>query len=101
MLLFINNVLYKHNHSVDSFLLAFVADNNEVNRKMEKKANLSHLPCQNHTVALDVSKSLCCVSLHCIVLHCVLMHCVAFCCIAFYCILFYCVVLCCHFSNLN
>ena len=53
---FINNLLLQYNQSVDSLLLAFVADNTEVNRKMAKDANLPHLPCHNHTVALDVSK---------------------------------------------
>eukprot|EP00985_Skeletonema_marinoi_P021117 scaffold12803_cov94-Skeletonema_marinoi.AAC.2 len=54
---FIQGVLEQYGQSIDSLLIAFLADNTEVNRKMAKDAGLPHLPCHNHTVALDVSKS--------------------------------------------
>lgn len=53
----IQNVLSVYGHTIASLLVAFLADNTAVNLKMAKDANLPHLPCMNHTVALDVSKS--------------------------------------------
>jgi hypothetical protein len=46
---------YNHNNIQDLFV-AFLSDNASVNRKTAKLAGLPHLPCHNHTHALDVGK---------------------------------------------
>eukprot|EP00986_Skeletonema_menzelii_P018329 scaffold26626_cov178-Skeletonema_menzelii.AAC.7 len=53
---FIQNVLQQYGHTIDSLLIAFLADNTEVNRKLARDADLPHIPCLNHTVALDVGE---------------------------------------------
>jgi hypothetical protein len=46
---------YNQNNMKDLFV-AFLSDNASVNRKTAKLARLPHLPCHNHTHALDVGK---------------------------------------------
>ncbi len=56
MLNFLNHLLEQHGQSVDKLLVDVKADNTEMNHKMAKDANLPHLPCHNHTLALDVNE---------------------------------------------
>ena len=54
---FIQGVLQQYDQTIDSLLIALLADNTEVNRKLARIIGVPHIPCHNHEVALDVSKS--------------------------------------------
>ena len=42
--------------NIQDFFVAFLSDNASVNRKTARLAGVPHLPCHNHTHALDVGK---------------------------------------------
>ncbi len=56
MLNFLDHLLEQYGQSVVKLLVGSVADNIEVNCALAKDANLPHLPCHNHTLALDLNE---------------------------------------------
>ena len=51
-----NTICKTYNLSLKSLLHCMCAGNTEVNRKCENDAGVPHLPCKNHTHALDIGK---------------------------------------------
>ena len=51
-------LLSKYNHSIKSFIIAFLADNASVNKAMANKNDVPHLPCHNHLTAIDIGELL-------------------------------------------
>jgi hypothetical protein len=50
------SILKAYNQEVKKLFVAFVSDNASVNCKTARLAGLPHLPCHNHTHALDIGK---------------------------------------------
>jgi hypothetical protein len=50
------SILNAYNQEVKKLFVAFPSDNASVNRKTAKLAGVPHLPCHNHTHALDIDK---------------------------------------------
>ena len=55
-----NTILKAYGQNVNDLFVAFLSDNASVNRKTARLAGVPHLPCQNHTHALDVGEWWCC-----------------------------------------
>ena len=51
-----NTILEGYGHSIESFLIAMLADNTNVNKRCAKDNDIPHLPCLNHTHALDIGE---------------------------------------------
>ena len=51
-----NTILKAYGLNVNDLFVAFLGDNASVNRKTARLAGVPHLPCQNHTHALDVGE---------------------------------------------
>ena len=51
-----NTILKAYGQNVNDLFVAFLSDNASVNRKTARLAGVPHLPCQNHTHALDVGE---------------------------------------------
>jgi hypothetical protein len=50
------SILKACNQEMKKFFVAFLSDNASVNCKTAKLAGVPHLPCHNHTRALDIGK---------------------------------------------
>ncbi len=51
-----DSILKAYGQNVNNLFIAFLSDNASVNRKTARLSGVPHLPCQNHTHALDVGE---------------------------------------------